>query len=189
MMICISPFSLKIAMKLCGMVLPMQTSSRPPFRVKIKRGRKPPEASGINAYLLRNDKLSPLLPTIKRNASLQKECCAILPVIFDHCEILLLAEEQLTLAAPNAALASKLKQQLPKLQSQLQLRGWQINAIRIKVQVRKTIEKPAPVKQLLLSEKAVQAFEVLERTLEDSGQNAELKAALNRLVQRRLTGA
>lgn len=163
----------------------MQTSSPPSYRINLKRGRKPPEASGISAYLLSNDKISPLLPTIKRNASLQKECGTILPAIFESCEVLQLADEQLTLSTPNAALASKLKQQLPKLQSQLQLRGWQISAIRIKVQVRKTVEKSSPVKQLVLSTQAVHAFDVLEHALEDTPQNAALRAALNRLVQRR----
>jgi hypothetical protein len=162
----------------------MHSSSPPPYRINIKRSRKLPEASGITSYLQSNDKISSLLPAIKRNASLQKECCAILPGIFDSCEVLQLADEQLSLATPNAALASKLKQQLPKLQSQLQLRGWQINAIRIKVQVRKTIEKPSPVKQLVLSDKAVEAFDMLGQTLEDNPQNAGLIAALGRLVQR-----
>lgn len=161
----------------------MQTSSPPPYRMNLKRGRKSPEASGISAYLLSNDKISPLLPTIKRNATLQKECATALPAIFTSCQILQLAEEQLTLSAPNAALASKLKQQLPKLQSHLQQRGWQINAIRIKVQVSKTIEKPPAIKQLVLSDKAVMAFGELENTLEDTPQNAALRAALSRLVQ------
>lgn len=166
----------------------MQTSSPPPYRINLKRGRKPPEASGISAYLLSNDKISPLLPTIRRNASLQKECATILPAIFDSCEILQLADEQLTLSIPNAALASKLKQQLPKLQTQLQLRGWQVNAIRIKVQVRKTVEKTSPVKQLVLSKQAVHAFDELEHALEDTPQNTALRAALKHLVQRRQSG-
>ena len=93
-------------------------------------------------------------------------------------------EEQLTLSTPNAALASKLKQQLPKLQSQLQLRGWQINAIRIKVQVKKVVEKILPVRQLALSDPAVHAFNALENALEDTPQNDALRAALHRLVMR-----
>ena len=131
-----------------------------------------------------NDKISPLLPTIRRNASLQKECWSILPAIFGSCEVLQLAEEQLTLSTPNAALASKLKQQLPKLQLQLQQRGWQINAIRIKVQVKKVVEKIPPLKQLALSDPAVRAFNELEIALESTPQNDALKAALHRLVMR-----
>ncbi|MBI3284058.1 MAG: DUF721 domain-containing protein [Burkholderiales bacterium] len=162
----------------------MSTSSSPPYRINIKRGRKPPGATGIAAFLSSNDKISPLLPTLRRNAKLQKDCGAILPPIFASCEVMQLAEGQLTLSAPNAALATKLKQQCPKLQENLQERGWQINAIRIKVQVRRTVEKAAPEKQLALPGRALQAFDTLEHTLEDTPQNAALRAALQRLVRR-----
>lgn len=150
----------------------------------IKRGKKLPTASGIATYLQTNDKIAPLLPTIRRNASLQKECEAVLPSMFTSCEILQLNEEQLTLSTPNAALASKLKQQLPKLQAHLQQRGWQINAIRIKVQVKPSTTRIVPNKQLNLSKQAVLAFKSLENTLEKSKQNEHLLAALERLVRR-----
>lgn len=163
----------------------MQASSPPPYRINIKRGKKLAEAAGITSYLRSNDKIAPLLPTIKRNASLQKDCGSLLSSIFDSCEVLQLAEGQLTLSTPNAALASKLKQQLPKLQVNLQERGWQINAIRIKVQATKTVAKPSPVKQLALSDPAVRAFDELGNALEDTPQNQDLKAALQRLVRRR----
>jgi hypothetical protein len=162
----------------------METSSRPPFRINIKRGKKLSETNDINSYLTNNDKISPLLPTIRRNAKLQKECAVILSSIFANCEVLQLSEEQLTLSTPNAAIASKLKQQLPKLQTQLQQRGWQINAIRIKVQVKTMVEKPLPTKQLVLSGPAISAFGQLGNTLEDTPQNEGLKAALKRLVMR-----
>lgn len=160
----------------------METSSRPPFRINIKRGKKLFEANGIVSFLTINDKISPLLPTIKRNAILQQECATILPPIFVNCEVLQLSEEQLTLSTPNAAIASKLKQQLPKLQSHLQQRGWQINAIRIKVQVKKVVEKPPATKQLILSAPAISAFGQLKNVLEDTPQNEALRAALDRLV-------
>lgn len=162
----------------------MSTSPSPPYRINIKRGRKVPGASGVVEFLSSNDKISPLLPTLRRNAKLQQDCGAILPPIFDACEVMQVTDGQLTLSAPNAALASKLKQQCPKLQAQLQERGWQINAIRIKVQVRRSVEKAAPEKQLALSGRALQAFDILEHTLEDTPQNAALRAALQRLVRR-----
>lgn len=159
-------------------------TSRPPFRINVKRGKKLFEASDISAFLTRNDRISPLLPTIRRNAKLQKECAAILTGLFAQCEVLQLSEEQLTISTPNAAIASKLKQQLPKLQTQLQQRGWQINAIRIKVQVKKVVEKPPITKQLVLSDPAISAFGHLGNTLEDTPQNEALKTALKRLVMR-----
>lgn len=158
--------------------------SSAPYRLNIKRGRALPVASGAGDFLRTNDAISPLLPTIKRNLSLQADCRSILPAIFEACEILQLTEGQLNLAVPNAAIATKLKQQCPKLQDALLQRGWQINAIRIKVQVRKVVEKPKAPKQAVLTERAIQAFASLEKTLEDSSQNAELHAALQRLLKR-----
>jgi hypothetical protein len=167
----------------CGNVPTMQAPQQP-YRLNIKRGKKLTDASGVAAFLQQSDKLSPLLPTIKRNLSLQKECGSLLPPIFDSCEVLNLADEQLVLSTPNASIASKLKQQLPKLQAHLQQRGWQINAIKIKVQVKRTVEKQAPIKQAILSSKALSAFASLESSLPTTPQNADLKAALERLLRR-----
>ena len=162
--------------------------SSAPYRLNIKRGRALPAASGAGDFLRTNDAMASLLPTIKRNLSLQADCQAILPAIFEACEILQLTEGQLNLAVPNAAVASKLKQQCPKLQEALLQRGWHINAIRIKVQVRKVVAKPKPTKQAVLTERALQAFASLENNLEDSSQNAELHAALQRLLKRNHRG-
>lgn len=167
----------------CGNV-PIMQAPHQPYRLNIKRGKKLTDASGVASFLQQSDKLSPLLPTIKRNLSLQKECGNVLPPIFDGCEVLNLADDQLVLSTPNASNASKLKQQLPKLQAHLQQRGWQINAIKIKVQVKRTIEKPAPIKQAILSSKAISAFASLESNLATTPQNADLKAALERLLRR-----
>ncbi|MFZ6756797.1 DciA family protein [Undibacterium sp. Ji50W] len=166
----------------------MSTSSRPSYPINIKRGRKVPGASGAADFLRSNDRIASLLPTVQRNLALQKDCGAILPPIFETCEVMQVSEGQLTLSAPNAALATKLKQQCPKLQVNLQERGWQINAIRIKVQVKRVVEKPVAVKQIAFSGKALQAFGQLEQTLEKTSQNADLRAALGRLLQRHRTG-
>ncbi|MFZ6655485.1 DciA family protein [Undibacterium sp. TJN19] len=165
----------------------MSTSSRPSYPINIKRGRKVPGASGAADFLRSNDKISPLLPTVQRNLALQKDCGAILPPIFETCEVMQVSEGQLILSAPNAALATKLKQQCPKLQLNLQERGWQINAIRIKVQVKRVIEKPVATKQIAFTGKALQAFGNLEHALEDTPQNAALRAALGRLLKRHQT--
>lgn len=154
-----------------------------PYRLNIKRGKKFTDPSGVASFLQQNNLLSPLLPTIQRHLSLQKECRKILPAVFDGCEVLNLVENQLVLSTPNASLASKLKQQLPKLQSHLQQQGWQINAIKIKVQVTRTVEKEKPVKQAIFPSSAIDAFHALENALEPSTQNTALRAALERLVR------
>src|SRR5450830_755362 len=154
----------------------MSASLPPPHRIHIKRGRAVSMASGASDFLRANDKLAPLLPAIQRNLALQKDCETILSSLFEYCEVILVAA--------NAAIATKLKQQCPKLQLQLQQRGWQINAIRIKVQVKRVIEKPLPVKQLSIPKTALQALSNLEKNIENNAQNADLRAALMRLLQR-----
>ena len=172
----------------CGKLAGMSTFSRLNYPINIKRGRQVPGASGAADFLRSNDKISALLPTVQRNLKLQKDCDAVLPPIFASCEVMQVSEGQLTLSAPNAALATKLKQQCPKLQASLQERGWQINAIRIKVQVKRMIEKPVITKQIALTGKALQAFDHLEQSLEKTQQNAGLRAALARLVERHRNG-
>lgn len=139
---------------------------------------------GVTDFLQKHDKLGMLLPTLERLGTLEKACAMALPVIFETCSVLNLEAGQLVLAAPNAALASKLKQQLPKLQSFLQQQGWQVNAIRIKVQVGKIHEKSITSKQIVLSNRALTAFAALEDSLEPSNRNASLKAALQAMLSR-----
>jgi hypothetical protein len=90
---------------------------------------------------------------------------------------------QLVLTVPNAALSAKLKQQLPKLQENLMQHGWQVSAIRLKLQPRKIVEKPHKIKQLALPSQAISSFAALGDTLEDSPQNAELKAAIDAMLR------
>ncbi len=141
-------------------------------------------SSGIEVNSLLRSEIAHLWPTITNLTALQKECAAALPQLFLYCQVLHLESEQLTVAAPNSALASKLKQQLPRLQAALQKAGWQINAIRIKVQVNPVLQKEPVQKQLRLSDSAVQAFSNLEQRLEGSRQNEGLLAALRTLISR-----
>jgi hypothetical protein len=139
---------------------------------------------GVSDYLRAHDKMAALLPAAARLATLQKDCAAILPALFDVCSVMQFDAGQLVLASPNAAMASKAKQQLPKLQESLLQRGWQVNAIKIKVQVRRPEEKPVPQKRIALPPQAISALAELRNTLEDSPQNEALKSALESLLQR-----
>src|ERR1700739_211520 len=80
---------------------------------------KAKSAKGAVDFLRAHDKLATLLPAAARLVALQKDCAAILPTQFAWCSPLAFENGQLTLAIPNAALAAKLKQQLPKLQDNL----------------------------------------------------------------------
>lgn len=141
-------------------------------------------AKGAADFLRANDKMASILPTVTRMAALQKDCAATLPAMFASCMVLSLESEQLVLAVPNAAVASKLKQQLPKLQDNLLKRGWQVSAIRLKVQVITGIVKTERIKDLSMPSGAVSAFDALENGLEETQQNKTLKAALRALIER-----
>ena len=159
----------------------MHPSSFTPYQ----QGTRPTRtAKGAADFLRAHDKMASILPTVTRMAALQKDCAATLPTMFDACAVLLFEAGQLVLSTPNAALAAKLKQQLPKLQDSLLKRGWQVSAIRLKVQVTKNHDKSIPSKRLSLPAQAVSALAALGNTLEDSPRNEALKAALNAMVQR-----
>ena len=128
--------------------------------------------------------MAALLPSVTRMATLQRDCAAALPLMFSTCAVLQFESAQLVLSVSNAALASKLKQQLPKLTAALVQRGWQVSAIRLKVQVGTPLERSAPVKQLSLPDQAIASLAQLETTLEKSSRNAELLEAIHRLVTR-----
>jgi hypothetical protein len=150
-----------------------------------KNPNKNKQSQSVEVNALLKSQLTHLWPTISNIAACQKDCVAALPQLFLYCQVLHLESDQLILAAPNSALASKLKQQLPKLQASLQKAGWQINAIRIKVQVNPVVQSEPHEKQCQLSAKALQAFHGLEKELAQSNRNEELLGALRNLINRK----
>jgi hypothetical protein len=144
------------------------------------------EAVGATDFLRRNDRLAALMPAAQRLADLQRDCAEALPTSFKFCEILAFNGDDLTLATPNAAVAAKLKQQLPKLQELLLRKGWQISNIRLKVQMTaNAVERARPRVSLELSTAAVDSFDQLSEDLEATKQNAPLIAALKLMVAKR----
>jgi hypothetical protein len=145
------------------------------------------QAVGATDFLRRNDRLAALLPAVQRLAELQHDCAESLPTSFKFCEILAFNGSELTLSTPNAAVAAKLKQQLPKLQESLTRKGWQINNIRLKVQMTRAASAAVarPRASLALSAAAVDSFDQLSEQLEATKQNAPLIAALKVMVAKR----
>src|ERR1700693_3758754 len=139
---------------------------------------------GAADFLQSNDGLAALLPAVARMAALQKDCAALLPAMFEACDVLQYDADQLVLSTPNAALAAKLKQQLPKLQAHLIKGGWQVNVIRIKVQVGKPRPRDVFTKQIHLPPQALSALDQLGQTLEESPRNQTLIAAIRAMVAR-----
>jgi hypothetical protein len=162
----------------------MRPSSFIPFK-QASPFQKP--AKGAAEFLHAHDKMAALMPAITRMAALQKDCAATLPAMFAHCAVLQFEANQLVLSVPNAALVTRMKQQLPKLQDELLRRGWQVSAIRLKVQVSKIPEKSNTSSKLVLPNRAVSAFEELADSLENSPRNQQLKEALKTMMRHRRT--
>jgi hypothetical protein len=112
-------------------------------------------SQGAADFLRAHDKLASLLPTVMRMAALQRDCASLLPEMFNACAILQFESELLMLSTPNAAVAARLKQKLPHLQEALGQRGWQVKAIRLKVQVTKNLEKSRPSVRLALPQQSL----------------------------------
>lgn len=149
------------------------------------RGRSGPALPGATDFLRGNATMASLMPAVNRMMALQKDCASALPAMFHNCDILQFEDAQLVLATPTSAVAAKLKQQLPKLQAELEKRGWQVSGIKLKVQVTKSIAPIVHTRQLLLPNLAVSAFDELSNALPASPQNDCLIAALRAMVQRR----
>ena len=137
-------------------------------------------------FLRLNNKLASLLPAVTRMAKLQTDCARVLPDAFKSCQIVSFEAGVLVLSVPNASVGAKLKQQVPKLKASLLKDGWNIDDVRLKVQMMKAMSTPPVEKrQLVIPEVGVESFEELSRTLEPSKQNETLIAALRNLVKNR----
>lgn len=162
---------------------------RPPissayFQLNVPASVTTPAAQGVAHFLRKHEKMAALMPTAQRIVSLQKECALLLPAMFRECTVLRYEAEELVLSVPHTALAARLKQQLPQLRLALQKRGWQVNSIQMKVQVRSATPETVHCKELFLSESAVDSLAALQQSLEDTPRNAALKTALDAMVKR-----
>lgn len=162
----------------------MRSPSFLSYKSGAKSSRGAASTQGITDFLRSNDRMASLLPAVTRIVALQKDCASILPALFEICSVMHLEAGQLVLATPNAAVATKLKQQLPKLQDNLLKRGWQVNAIRIKVQPGKVAERQQPQKRLVLPRQAISALAELKNSLENSRGNDALTSAIGAMLER-----
>lgn len=136
-------------------------------------------------FLRANDRMASLLPAAMRMARLQSDCAAILPVMAGNTDVIAFHEGTLVLAVPSSAVAARMKQMVPKLQTALAAKGWPVESIRLKVQVGRAMPDKPQMRTLELPPTAVRAFEDLAESLEETSQNKDLVAALRRLAEKR----
>jgi hypothetical protein len=163
----------------------MQFISRNQRPVHIYGTRNKQTSLGATDFLRANDRMAALLPTAMRMASLQSDCAAVLPAMFTNCDVLSFQDGVLVLAVPSSAVAARLKQQLPKLQASLQQRGWQLESMRLKVQVTRALPTQVEMRTLELPPTAVDAFAELGDALPGTPQNEKLIAAIRSLAAKR----
>lgn len=169
-------------------VVDLSIPRHPTSLMHIYGTRNNPTSFEATDFLRSNERMARLLPAAMRMADLQRDVGMTLPALAGNCDVLSFQEGVLTLAVPSSAVAARLKQQLPKLQGSLLARGWQVNSLRLKVQVMRAMPEQVQMRTLELPEKAVAAFEELGETLPDTPQNAALVAAVKRLAERRRKG-
>lgn len=131
-----------------------------------------------------DEKMASLMPNVMRLAAIRKDCAAILPKVFEVCAVQRFEAGSLVLSVPNAALVTRLKQQLPKLQEALCQSGWQISSIRLKVQMMRMPERSHIPQKTGVSPQGLEALSELVQTLKKTPQNAALELALQRMLQR-----
>ena len=85
----------------------------------MRRSEQRTSSRELLEYLRSDDKLGSLLPTVEQVVQLQAACEQQLPSLFNSCQVMQLREGTLHISAPNAALATRLRQVLPKLQQGL----------------------------------------------------------------------
>jgi hypothetical protein len=80
-------------------------------------------------------------------------------------------------------MAAKLKNQLITLQTQLIQRGWQIQQIKLKIQIETSAPASTPEKNIALSQNALRSLSQLNQTLEKQ-KNSPVQAALAKMIKR-----
>ncbi|MDF3036886.1 MAG: hypothetical protein K0S28_2160 [Paucimonas sp.] len=141
-------------------------------------------AKGVADFLQQHGTMSHVVPVVQRLTALKKDCLKIAPAIFESCDVLSLEDGRLVLACATPALAARLKQQSSQLQHGLQKRGWQVNAIRLKVQIPETRQPLNRSKQIALTQNALQAFAELDAALSQSSKRTALHEAVANLLKK-----
>ena len=165
--------------------LAMQTRSRPKSKHEAPVARNNRAATNAVDSLRTNENMAALMPAVMRMAAIQRDCAAALSGMFGSCAVLRFDSGQLVLATANAAMAARLKQQLPNLQDSLCTSGWEVSAIRLKVQPAKNHLESRRSSKQDLPPQALDAFAALEKSLDKTHSSEALRAAINAMMERR----
>ncbi len=145
------------------------------------------DAAAAIDFLRRHEGAAAMLPAAERLVRLRYDLLALMPApLRGVCDVAGCDDDTVNLRVFSASAAAKLRQTLPRLRDGLLDRGWKVNAIRVRVQPRDSIEESISWKAPQgagMSAAGVSAFAALDRDL-DPG-DSPLKAAVARLLHRR----
>ncbi|WP_250484161.1 DUF721 domain-containing protein [Caballeronia sp. GaOx3] len=139
--------------------------------------RKPQAVADV---LDRTDAFRALRAGVEQVAALQRDLSSLLPdYLASNVEPGFIKDGVLALFAAHNALAARLRHLEPRLLSDLQQRGWAVNALKIRVRPQ-SMKEPVPPKQARMSQAGASALQELAEALEPS----PLQEALARMASR-----
>ncbi|MFP3551546.1 DciA family protein [Paraburkholderia sp. SIMBA_049] len=141
-------------------------------------GVRRPQA--VVEVLNRTDAFAALRAGVEQVAALERDLAELLPdYLATSVEPGFIKDGVLALFAAHNALAARLRHMEPRLLSDLQQRGWPVNALKIRVRPQ-SVKEPPRVKQARMSRAGADALHELSETLEPS----PLREALARMAAR-----
>jgi hypothetical protein len=151
-------------------------------------GQLSPDQLNVVSWLGTDQRGAAVLTTARRLLAVERAIAKVLPpAMAQVCRVANVDGQQITLAVPSAAYASKLRQLAPRIEKILTENGWNLTEIRFKVQARllQIRTKTAPVREVApLDRKALLAFAELRRALD----NGPLAEAVTRLLKHHHAG-
>jgi hypothetical protein len=149
-------------------------------------------APTIMEFLRKDSATGGLLPAAERLIQLQQDLNLLLPNgVAAACEAHVSGDGILMIRASSSALAGKLRQMTPSLQTGLVRRGWKVNAIQVRVQPLNsasnsmTYDNSAkPPKVAVMTPRALESWNGLVAELDDS----PLQQAVKKLLRHHATG-
>jgi hypothetical protein len=144
------------------------------------KGVDPRRPQAVADVLDRTDAFRALRAGVEQVAALQRDLATLLPdYLASNVEPGFIKDGVLALFAGHNALAARLRHIEPRLLSDLQQRGWAVEALKVRVRPQ-PMKEAAPVKQARMSPAGASALSELARTLEPS----PLQEALAKMAAR-----
>lgn len=137
-------------------------------------------AQPVAEVLSRTDAFAPLRAGVEQIAAMERDLRKLLPdYLSTSVEPGFIKDGTLVLFAAHNALAARLRHLEPRLITDLQARGWTLNALRIRVRPQ-AVKEPSPLKQARMTPAGASALKELSETLPPS----PLREALARMAAR-----